>query len=358
MSAKKVTNRPRTSSKAGLPPGTIKFIGDIKMDNPKINFIQYREKYFDSKEFTLFDLIPSTRNTENITWLNLIGLQDVDLIEKIGKSYNVHPLVLESIANTEHHPKIEFFDDYLFLEMKILEFNDHQSQLSSEQVAFIMGKGYVLTFLESENKIFDNITDRIKFGGTRINRMGADFLCYSLIDSVIDSYFAILDMVEEQVEDLEEVLITKPTTDTLQKIHKLKRSMIFIRKAIWPLREVIRKLEMADTALVADSTDLYIRDLYDHTIQIIETLETILETISMMFDIYLSSMSNKMNEVMKVLTIIATIFIPLTFLVGVYGMNFDYLPELRWQWSYPILWVIMISVSVWMLSIFRKKKWL
>jgi magnesium transporter len=355
---KKTSYASDISSSPGSTEARIKFIGEVKIDKPFIKYIQFKDKLVEEKEFPSFDQIPETHNTENITWINLTGLQDVHIIEKLGARFNIHPLVLETIANTEHHPKIEFFDDYIFIEMKLLTFQDYQSEISSEQLAIIVGKGYVLSFLESENNIFDNIIDRIKFGGTRINRMGADFLCYSMIDNVIDTYFAMLDRIEEQVEDLEEILITNPTIETLQKIHSLKRIMIFFRKAIWPLREVIRKLEMADSNIIVESTDLYIKDLYDHIIQIIETLETILETLSMMFDIYLSSMSNKMNEVMKVLTIIATIFIPLTFLVGVYGMNFKFMPELEWEWSYPLLWLIMISVSVWMLFSFKKKRWI
>jgi magnesium transporter len=229
--------------------------------------------------------------------------------------------------------------------------------VAAEQVSLILGPNYVISFQEGED-VFEPLRERIKSGKGRIRKMGADYLAYALLDSIVDNYFAVLEKLGEAVEFLEEKLVTDPTRDTLHAIHNLKREMIFLRRSVWPLREVLGSLERGESPLVKDSTEVFFRDVYDHTIQVIDTIETFRDMLSGMLDIYLSSISNRLNEVMKVLTIIATLFIPLTFLVGVYGMNFKYMPELGLRWAYPVLWAIMVGTAVAMLIYFRKKRWL
>jgi len=240
----------------------------------------------------------------------------------------------------------------------MLNYNDKSSEIEAEQISLILGTNFVLSFQEKEGDTFNPIRERIRNSKGRIRRMGADYLSYSLLDSIVDNYFIILEKLGEKIEFLEDELVTRPTPETLQIIHHLKREMIYLRKAVWPLREVIGSLERGEPPLVKETIRVYLRDVYDHTIQVIDTIETFRDMVSGMLDIYLSSISNRLNAVMKVLTIIATIFMPLTFLAGIYGMNFKYMPELEWRWSYPVVWLIMVGIGVSMLLYFRKKKWL
>jgi magnesium transporter len=253
---------------------------------------------------------------------------------------------------------LEDFGDYIFVVLKTFSYNHQSDELEPEQISLILGPSFVVSFQEREGDVFNPIRERIRSNKGRIRRMGADYLAYSLLDSIVDHYFIVLEQVGEEVEFLEEELVTNPTPETLQTIHNLKREMLFLRKSVWPLREVIGALERGESSLIKESTGIYLRDVYDHTIQVIDTIETFRDMISGMLDIYLSSVSNRMNEVMKVLTIIATIFIPLTFIAGIYGMNFQYMPELEWRWGYPMVWVVMLAIGVLMLIYFRKKDWL
>jgi magnesium transporter len=240
----------------------------------------------------------------------------------------------------------------------MLDYDREESKIKVEQVSLILGENFVISFQETEGDIFNPIRERVRNNKGRVRKMGADYLAYVLIDAVVDNYFLILEALGEQIESMEEELVANPTPETLQTIHNLKREMIFLRKSVWPLRELISGLERGESALIRESTGIYLRDVYDHTIQVIDTVETFRDMLSGMLDIYLSSVSNRMNEVMKVLTIIATIFIPLTFLAGIYGMNFEFMPELRWHWSYPLVWCVMIVIGVAMIFYFKRKKWL
>ncbi|MBI5640616.1 MAG: magnesium/cobalt transporter CorA, partial [Nitrospirae bacterium] len=256
-------------------------------------------------------------------------------------------------------PKMEDYSDYLYIVLKMLYYDDKVKRIITEQISLICGPNFVISFQEGlEGDVFSAVRDRIRNNKGRIRKMGADYLVYSLLDAVVDNYFMILEKLGEDIEDLEEKLITKPTSETLHEIHYLKREMIFLRKAVWPLREVISGLERGESALIHESTRVYLRDVYDHTIQVIDTIETFRDMVSGMLDIYLSSISNRLNAVMKVLTIIATIFMPLTFIAGVYGMNFRHMPELDWQYGYPLIWLVMITIGISMLIFFRKKDWL
>jgi magnesium transporter len=344
--------------KAGLPPGTLVHVGEKKAGKIRIMVIDYDESRFEEREAkSIADFFP-LRNKPTVTWINIDGIHQLDIIEKIGEHFNVHPLVLEDIVNTGQRPKMEDFVDYIFMTLKMLHYSDEEKETKAEQVSLILGSNFVISFQESEGDVFDPIRQRIRGDKGRIRKMGADYLAYALMDAIVDNYFTILEKLGERIEDFEEELVVNPTPETLQAIHHLKREMIFLRKSVWPLREVINRLERWESSLINKSTGIYLRDVYDHTIQVIDSVETFRDMLSGMLDIYLSSVSNRMNEVMKVLTIIATIFIPLTLIAGIYGMNFRFMPELETSIGYPMVLLIMLSIGILMVAYFRKKKWL
>jgi magnesium transporter len=348
----------KRSRKAGLPPGTLVHIGEKKADTPKITVMDYDETHFQEKEIKTIEECFLFKNKPTVTWINIDGLHQVEILEKLGECYGLHPLVLEDILNTDQRPKMEDYGEYLYIVLRMLNYNDKSSEIESEQISLVLGPNFVFSFQEREGDTFNPIRDRIRNSKGRIRKMGADHLAYTLLDSIIDNYFIILEKLGEKIEFLEEEVITRPTPETLQTVHHLKREMIFLRKGVWPLREVISGLERGESSLIKESTRIYLRDVYDHTIQTIDTIETYRDMVSGMLDIYLSSISNRLNAVMKVLTIIATIFMPLTFLAGIYGMNFKYMPELEWRWGYPAVWFAVVLISVSMLIYFRKKRWL
>lgn len=348
----------KRSSKAGLPPGTLIHIGEKKTEALKITIMDYDEVHFQEKETKAVEECFAFKDTPGVTWINIDGLHQIDILEKLGECYGFHPLVLEDILNTDQRPKMEDYGDYLYIVVRMLSYNDKSSQIETEQVSLILGANFVFSFQENIGDVFDPVRERIRNGKGRIRKMGPDYLAYALIDSIVDNYFIIMEKLGETIEFLEEELVTQPVPETLRTIHQLKRELIFLRKAVWPLREVIASLERGELTLIKEATRLYLRDVYDHTIQVIDTIETFRDMISGMLDIYLSSVSNRLNSVMKVLTIIATIFMPLTFLAGIYGMNFKFFPELEWKWSYPLFWLVAILITISMLLYFKKKKWL
>ncbi len=342
----------------GQPPGTLVHIGEKKIENVKISIIDYDEKYFEEKKDVMVEECSSYIQKPTVSWINIDGLHNVDVIEEIGKEFNIHPLLLEDIVNTEQRPKIEDFDNYIFIILKMLTYDKDDVTIDSEQVSIILGSNFVISFQEREGDVFNPIRERIQQNKGRIRKTGADYLAYALIDAIVDNYFIILESFGERIESLEEELLKDPTPDTSAKIHNLKRELIFLRRSVWPLRELINILERGESSLIKKSTLIFLRDVYDHTIQVIDTVETFRDTITGMLDTYLSSLSNRMNETMKVLTIIATIFIPLTFIAGIYGMNFRYMPELEWRWAYPTVWIVILAVGISMFIFFKKKKWL
>jgi len=347
----------KTSTKIGLPPGTLVHIGEKKIDKVRITLIDYDETHLEEKEIETVEECFSFKDKPTVTWINIDGLHQVDIIEKIGTHFDLHPLTMEDIVHTGQRPKIDDFEHFIFIVFNMLQYDENINEVKAEQVSLIVGSNFVISFQEKEGDIFNLVRERIRNGKGRIRKSGSDYLAYAMIDVVVDHYFIILEKIGEDIESLEEELLTNPTPDTLQTIHNLKREMIFLRKSIWPLRDVVSTLERGDSNLISETTIIYLRDVYDHTIQVMDTIETFRDMISGMLDIYLSSVSNKMNEVMKVLTIIATIFIPLTFIAGIYGMNFKYMPELDWQWSYPVLWLVIIIVGVSMVIYFKRKGW-
>ena len=297
-------------------------------------------------------------NTPGVTWLDVDGVHQDDVLESVGLHADLHPLVIEDVHNTYQRPKVEDYEKYLYIVLKMISWDEKTRQVAAEQVSLILGNGYVLSFKEDPGDIFDPVRLRLREGKGRLRKLGADYLAYALLDQVVDQYFFVLENLGEQIEDLEDELVENPDSSTLQTIHHLKRELIFLRKSVWPLRDAINGLLRGESGLFQPETLVYLRDVYDHTIQVIDTIETFRDMVTGMLDIYLSSISNRMNEVMKVLTIIATIFIPLTFIAGVYGMNFSYMPELQWPWGYYGVWGVMVIVFAGMLIYFKRKGWL
>ena len=349
----------RRSRKAGLPPGSLVHVGEKKSERTKITIMDYDGKAFQEKEAKSVEECFSFKETATVTWINIDGVHDSELVGKLGSHFGVHPLILEDIMTTAQRPKMEDLGDYIYVVLRMLTCEKDKDGVFSEQVSLILGPNFVISFQESAGgDVFDPVRDRIRTGKGRLRTLGPDYLAYALIDAIVDNYFLVLEKIGERVEVLEEDLVTNPNQETLHEMHALKREMIYVRRSVWPLREVISGLERAESPLIKQTTGIFLRDVYDHTIQVIDTVETYRDMLSGMLDIYLSSVSNRMNQVMKVLTIIATIFIPLTFLAGVYGMNFKFMPELEWRWGYFVIVGIMLAVGITMLIIFRRKKWM
>lgn len=348
----------RASEKAGLPPGTIVHVGEKRSETVKISLIDYDATSHREMDVKDIEAVLPFKETPAVTWVNIDGLHDVDIIEKVGGYFNIHPLVLEDIVHTGQRPKFEELEEYIFVILRMFYFGTDSESIESEQVSMILGPNYVISFQERTGDIFNALRERLRNGRGRIRRMGADYLAYSLMDSIVDNYFVILERYGEQVELIEEELAKQPDTGTMATIHRLKKEVVMLRKSIWPLREIVSGLERSESELVKESMSIFLRDLYDHTIQVIDAVEAYQDVLSGLLDLYLSSISNRMNEVMKVLTIFATIFIPLTFIAGIYGMNFEYMPELKWHWAYPVFWIVIIAVSAVMLIFFRRRKWL
>lgn len=346
------------SKKRGLKPGSLVHIGRKTGKNSKISVMDYKGDKFEEKDLKSIEECFKYKTSDSVTWINVDGLEDITLYEKFGREFGIHPLIMEDILNTNQRPKIEEFDDYIYIVLKMIYYSKNTPVV--EQVSLICMKNVVITFQEQELKgdVFDNLRNRIRTEGNKIRSAGTDYLTYAIIDSIVDNYFVSLEKFEDRIENFEEKLLKDPTNEVFTEIYNMKREMIFIRKSVWPFREVINVLQRGETKFINADISVYFKDVYDHTIQVIDSIELFRDIIEGMLDTYLSSVSNKMNEVMKFLTIFSTIFIPLSFLVGVYGMNFDNMPELKWHYAYQGLWVVMITIVISMLVYFKKKKWL
>ncbi|MDF2875763.1 MAG: corA [Sporomusa sp.] len=348
------------ASKVGLPPGTLVYIGDTRAEKAYISVVQYDGDIFTETKGVLANNLTKLTVKSGVTWINVRGLNST-AVETIGQQYNIHPLVLEDILNTDQRPKLEDYGDYLCVIIKSLNMANEAVDYETEQVSLILGPNYVISFLESlpeERDVFAGIYERIKSGRGKIRKLGADYLLYALIDSVVDHYFLVLEHLGEKIEMVEDQIVVQPRPEVLHELHVLKHDMLFMRKSVWPVRELISRLERGEAAHIEESTLIYLRDVYDHAIQVIETIEIYRDMLSGMMDIYLSSISNRMSEVMKMLTIISTIFIPLTFIAGVYGMNFANMPELAWEYGYPFIMSAMLGLALIMVRYFRQKRWL
>ncbi|MFB3885803.1 MAG: magnesium/cobalt transporter CorA [Thermodesulfobacteriota bacterium] len=349
----------RRSRKAGLPPGTLIHIGEKKVEEPKITIFDYDDQQVEEREVKVIEECFVFKDKPTVTWINLEGIHQVEIVQKLGECYGFHPLVLEDILNTDQRPKMEVYGDYLYIVLKMLYGENTNKLIKSEQVSLILGSNFVISFQEGrDGDVFNPVRERIRTGKGLIRKMGADYLAYSLMDTIVDHYFLIIEKLGEKIELLEEELVTRPAAKTLHEIQRFKNEMIFLRRAVWPLREVISGLGRKESPLIRQTTEVYLRDVYDHTVQAMDAIEVYREMLSGMLDIYLSSVSNRLNSVMKVLTIIATIFMPLTFIAGIYGMNFKHMPELEWRYGYPAVWLVVVIIGVSMLAYFKKKRWL
>ncbi len=347
----------KRSVKAGLPPGSLVYVGDKGTGKAKITVVEYQEgKVREASISDLTECFPCS-DASTVTWIDVNSVHQVELVAKLGECFGLHPLVVEDILNTDQRPKLEDFGEYLYIVFRAFSCNGGHCPMDTEQISLILGPNFVISFQEKESPVFDKILERIRTGKGRTVKSGADYLAYSLLDTIVDNYFIVLEHLGERMEALEDALVTNPASQTLREIHLLKRDLISIRRSVWPLREVLNNMQREGSTLISETTRVYLRDVYDHAIHAIDTLETFRDMISGMLDIYLSSASNRLNEVMKVLTIIATIFIPLTFIAGLYGMNFRYMPELRWRWGYPAVLLLMVAISAYMVYFFKKKKW-
>lgn len=350
----------RKSSKTryGLPPGALIHIGERKIEEVQISSIEYDIQNVDEEMIENIRETTRFQEPKKTTWLNINGLHEIGVLENLGKIFNIHPLVLEDILNTLQRPKIGSYEGYLHIVLKMLDYNEKTRKITSEQVSLILKKDLLISIQERPGDVLDPIRERLDKGLGRIRKAGVDYLAYAVIDAIVDRYFYLLEVIGERIELLEEILLENPTKDSVKEIYALKRHLIKIRHAVWPLREAVNSFRKGESELIHEDTLIFVGDLYDHIIQVIDTVENYRELLAGLLDLYLSSVSNRMNEVMKVLTLIATLFIPLTFIAGIYGMNFEFMPELGWKWSYPVLWIIMIVIAFFMVLWFKKKKWL
>lgn len=345
----------RKNFRAGLAPGTL-----LPADRPqetRITVIDYTAESLEERQVSSIQECFSYRDSKTVTWINIDG-RDVDVISQIGKHFGIHPLVLEDIINTGQRPKVEDYGGYLYLVIKMIYFDEDRDDLYSEQVSLVLGPNYVLSFQEKVGDVFEKVRERLRAGRVRIRSGGPDYLAYALLDAIVDQYFLILEDIGEEIDDLEKEIFQDSGEEISQEIHRLKTLAIFLRKQIWPLREVLNSLYRGESGMIHKDTIPYLQDVYDHAIRVNETLEAFREALSSLRDIHLSVISNRMNEVMKVLTIFAVIFIPLTFIAGIYGMNFEYMPELQIKGAYYYALGAMAAIGVGMLFYFKKKGWM
>ena len=357
-----------------LPAHPLPLESEKPLEKPKITVIDYDEQHYHEAEAKEVEECFKFRNQPSVTWINIDGLHQMDVLEKLGSCYGIHPLVLEDIL-TDQRPKIEDYDDYIFIVLKMLYYDEQgdkktdeeeeedggdlgDTDLDMDQVSMILGPNFIISFKEKEVDVFNPLRDRLRTAKGKIRKQGADYLAYSMIDAIVDHYFVIMEKLGERFEDLEDIVVADPQPGILPTIYNLKRDMLFLRKSVWPLREAISKMQRTDSPLVSEAIKIYLRDVYDHTIQVIENIETFRDMSASLLETYLSSLSNKLNEVIKLLTIISTIFIPLTFLAGLYGMNFRFMPELESPLGYPAVLILMLLVVVVMMLYFRRKEWI
>jgi len=346
----------KRSRKTGLPPGTLVHIGENKPAKVTITAFNYTGSRCDERSDLSADgLAPPT--DESVIWVDVWGVHKMDVLESFGKQFQLHPLLLEDIANTDQRPKLEDYETCLFLVMKMLSVTDRQ-EIIVEQVSLVLGRNFVLSFQENGADVFTSVRDRLRGGKGRLRQSGSDYLLHALVDAIVDRYFEVLEVLSEKIEVLQDLVVSHPKPETLRQIHALKRQLLFLRRAVWPLREAANNLSRSESPFLQESTKIFFRDVYDHVVQIVDTIETLREMVSAGLDIYLSSISYRLNAVMKVLTIITTIFMPLTFIVGIYGMNFEHMPELKWEWGYPLVLGLMVAIVIAMLGFFKGKKWI
>lgn len=348
----------RAKRKAGMAPGTIEYIGEQKVSRVTYEVFDYSADHLDEKHPTSVEDVLPYRDTPHISWINIEGLHDTAALARLGEHFGIHPLVMEDIVNVHQRPKMEDYKDYLYIVAKMVYFDETRNLTLVEQVSLVLGARYVISFQEGGGDVFGPIRERLRGGQGRSRTLGPDYLAYALLDAIVDHYFLILERVGERVEKLEDELLREASREVRVALHELKRDLLILRRSIWPMRDVLANLSRFETSLIQSGTHVFLRDVYDHSIRVVDYFETYRDMLMSLQELYLASISNRLNEVMKVLTIIATVFIPLSFFAGIYGMNFEYFPELRWRWGYPLFWLAVLLIGGGMLYAFRRKRWL
>lgn len=345
------------SRKPAESPGTVAYQGAPKAAQVSMTVFDYKDDVLQERTVTDVRECLPYRDTDTVTWINIDGLHDTQALRVLNDHFGIHLLVQEDIVNTYQRPKVEDFGDYLFIVLHMLSSPGDGFHIQSEQLSLVLGRNFVISFQEIPGDVLEPVRERLRKGKGRIRTGGADYLAYALLDAVIDHYFLILEKFGDLIEDLEEDLLNHPSPEQLRQVHRIKREMILMRRTTWPLRELVGFLERAESPLIQERTKPFLRDVYDHTVQVAEAVETFRDMLTGLQDLYLSSLSNRMNEVMKVLTIAAVVFAPLTFIAGIYGMNFEFMPELKWRYGYPAVWGVMAAITVGMIIFFRRRKY-
>jgi magnesium transporter len=348
----------RRSAGVGDPPGSLTALGDVSDEQVSITIMDYDADQYRERPVTELAECEALRDHSGVLWIDIDGVHDTDLLKQLGAIYGLHGLTLEDIFHTGQRPKFEEYPDYLYVVCRMMHRDADSGAFHSEQISLVLGRNFVISFQEHAGDVFDPVRTRIRHGQGRIRRAGADYLMYALLDAVVDNYFVVIEGYADRIEQIETRALTETGPELLHSIHEAKQDLIEVRRAVWPLREAIGSLMRDETPLVRRETHVFLRDVHDHTIQVAEIVETSRDLLTGLQDVYLSNLSHHMNEVMKVLTIIATIFVPLTFVAGIWGMNFDHMPELHWRWGYLGAWVIFVLIAAVMLIYFRRKRWL
>ncbi len=350
----------RHTRKTGLPPGSLVYVGDQPTSGraAAITLFDYDGDHCDEATIEKIEECARFKDSDSVTWINIDGIHEVEVLERIGHIFGLHALVLEDILNTDQRPKVEDHGHYLYVVVKMLSFGDLQHEIASEQLSLVLGPNFLLSFQDKPGDVLDPLRQRIRHARGRIRKTGTDYLLYALLDTVIDNYFLVLDKVGDRVEEIEDSVAIRPKSDTLPAIHALKRQVIMFRKAVWPMRELVTSLWHGESELIRESTRVYLRDLHDHVAQIIDGIDANRDMLSSSLDVYLSNISNRTNGIMKVLALFSAIFMPLTFITGIFGMNFKNFPELDWKYGFQATIAIMFVLGVGMLWFFWRKKWL
>ncbi len=339
----------------GAAPGTVVYTGPRKVDEVTFDLIRYDETNFHEMHPETLDACFPV-GPERVTWINVDGLHEIEPVKRLGELAGLHPLVLEDMTNTGHRPKVEDYDNQLYIVMRMLRVGE-QGLIEEEQLSLILSDGVVLTVQETPGDVLDPVRARLRGGAGRARKLQADYLAYAIMDTVVDAYFTVVERISERLATLEEEVLTDPRPSVVADMHHVRGELMVMKRAVWPLRDVFNTLIRDDTPLITPGTRIFLRDAYDHAVHVIDTVEALRDVLNGLTDLYFTTVSNRMNEVMKVLTVIATMFIPLTFLVGVYGMNFRFMPELDLPWAYPALWGVMVLHAFGMVLYFRRTGW-
>jgi len=347
----------RMVQKPGASPSVLVHVGPRMVEKVRLRLFEYdAEKLSERTLEDISEALP-TRDNPPVGWLNVDGLHDTELLGELRDHFGIHPVAMEDVVTLGHRAKMEEYEGYILLILPMLSFDEESLTVQTEQLSLILGPRWVLTFQERFGDVFEPVRERLRTAHGRIRQRGADYLAYALMDAVVDRYFGILEKLGDAAEELDQRVMENPAPEILHWINHLKKELLLMRRSVWPLREALSSFVRTESDLVTESTQVFARDVYDHAIQIIDTVETLRDLTGGMTDLYLSTMGQRTNEVMKVLTIMASIFIPLTFMAGVYGMNFEFMPELHVPWAYPALWLLMLSVAGGMIWYFRRKGW-